>query len=305
MSTLSVHKVVVLGAGGSLGPAVLDALESHFDVTILTRKSSTSTFPPKFKTSSIEDDYPTPKLLDAFRDQDAVVSLISPWAAKVQEHIIDAAVEAGVKRFIPAEFGYDTLNPNAIALLPGLQVRVDVINHLKSQETKGLTWTAIATGGFFDWGLGNGFTGFDLANRKAMIYDDGDQPFSTSTVPSIGIAVARVLLHLEATQNHFVFISSFTTTQNEILAKLEKHSAAPWEITKVNSKAKIEEAREVFRNGGDIPAASRLLILAVQYTAGNGSDFSGRESNEVLGLLKENMDEVVKHLLKKIGMKST
>jgi hypothetical protein len=159
MTSQSIHNVVVLGAGGSLGTTILDALAPHFAVTIVTRKSSTSTFPSKFKLHIVADDYPTAELLQAFKGQDAVVSLITPWACQVQQQIIDVAVEACVKRFIPAEFGYDTTNANAITILPGLQIRADIVKHLKAQEDSGLTWTAIITGGFFDWGLSNGFTG--------------------------------------------------------------------------------------------------------------------------------------------------
>ncbi|KAH8594640.1 putative isoflavone reductase like protein IRL, partial [Bisporella sp. PMI_857] len=182
MAATLIRNVVVIGAGGSLGPAVLKAFDSHFVVTIISRQSSTSTFAAKYKVRIVEDDYPTAQLLEAFKNQDAVISLISPGTSQTQYHIIDAAVEAGVKRFIPADFGYDIANANAIALLPALQIRVDIINYLKAQEEKDMTWTNITTGPFFDWGLTNGFTGFDIPNRKAMIYDNGDQPFSTSTV---------------------------------------------------------------------------------------------------------------------------
>ncbi len=297
MASQPIHNVIVLGAGGSLGPTVLDSLDPHFVVSIVARKSSKSTFPSKYKLYVVEDDYPSAELLHAFQGQDAVVSLVSPFVCQIQKHIIDAAVEAGVKRFIPAEFGYDTTNANAISLLPALQIRVDIVNHLKAQESKGLSWTAFITGPFFDWGLANGFSGFDLPNRKAMIYDNGDQPFSACTTALIGSAVAKSLLQQEATQNRYIYISSFTTTQNEILAMLEKYSGQPWEKSTVSSKAKIEEARDAFRNGGDIYAASRLLILAVQYTPGNGSDFTGRDSNAALGLPKESIDEVVKRAL--------
>lgn len=60
----------------------------------------------------------------------------------------------------------------------------------------------------------------------------------------------------------------------------------------------MEEANEVFKNGGDFAEAFKLLIMAVQYTVGNGSDFSGRDSNETLGLLKEDLDDVVQRVLK-------
>lgn len=297
MASLSIHNVAVLGAGGSLGPTVLDFIDHHFVITIITRKSSTSTFPSKFKTHVVPDDYATPELLQALTGQDAVVSLVSPWACQIQKHIIEVAVKAGVKRFIPAEFGYDSGNANAIAILPALQIRVDIVEYLRTQERNGLTWTALITGPFFDWSLANGFAGFDIPNHKAMIYDEGDQPFSTSTVPLVASAVAKTLLKPDATLNRYIYVSSFTTTQNEILAMLEKYSGFEWEVARVRSNAKIEEARKAFKNEKDVAAASRLLVLAVQYTAGNGSDFTGRDSNEDLELPKENMDEVLKRVL--------
>jgi hypothetical protein len=42
---------------------------------------------------------------------DAVVSLVGAAALTQQKGAIDAAVEAGVKRFIPSEFGCDTQAP--------------------------------------------------------------------------------------------------------------------------------------------------------------------------------------------------
>lgn len=42
---------------------------------------------------------------------DAVVSLVGAPALTEQKPYIDAAVEAGVNRFIPSEFGCDTQAP--------------------------------------------------------------------------------------------------------------------------------------------------------------------------------------------------
>ena len=67
-------------------------------------------------------------------------------------NIVDAAVTAGVKRFIPSEFGSNTLNKKVVELFGAtMEAKVKVLNHLKEQESTGLTWTGIATGPFFDW----------------------------------------------------------------------------------------------------------------------------------------------------------
>jgi hypothetical protein len=47
----------------------------------------------------IKIDYSTSSLLEAFRDQDAIVSAIATFP---QVPIVDATVTAGVKRFIPS-----------------------------------------------------------------------------------------------------------------------------------------------------------------------------------------------------------
>jgi hypothetical protein len=155
-----------------------------------------------------------------------------------------------------AEFGSDTANANATRFLPPLKIRADVVTYLKEQEHRDLSWTAVVTGLFFDWGLANGFLGFDLAQRKAMIYDKGDQPFSTSTVALIGTAVANAPLKQKLTENRHVYVSSFTTTQNEVLAVLETVSGVRWDFTRVNSKVKIKEANDALSSGKDPVAAS-------------------------------------------------
>lgn len=219
---------------------------------------------------------------------------MSPWATNTQQNIIDIAVQAKVKRFIPGEFGGHSSNTKAIAILPPLQIRADIVEHLKAQESSGFSWTAIITGQFFDWGLANGFLGFDLVKHEAMIFDEGDCPFSVCTLPLIGAAVANALMKPEATANKYVYVSSFTTTQNEILAALENVQGVPWEVQKIQSKSKVHEAQETLKAGGDAVAAFRLLILALSYTSGYGNDFRGKEWNETLDLPKEDMKGVIK-----------
>lgn len=59
---------------------------------------------------------------------------------------------AGVKRFIPAEYGVNTIHKTVLPLFSGaMDVKMNVLEHLKKQEGKGLSWTGIATGPFFDW----------------------------------------------------------------------------------------------------------------------------------------------------------
>jgi len=56
-----------------------------------------------------------------------------------------------VKRFVPSEFGSDTLNEKAMAILPQFSKgKVETVEYLKGKGKEGLTWTAFVTGPFFE-----------------------------------------------------------------------------------------------------------------------------------------------------------
>lgn len=149
----SIRNVIIIGAGGNLGPTILSALgaDPHFTLSILARHSSRSTFPAHVKVHRIGDDYPEAELLEAFKGQDAVVSTIATASTVRQRAIVDTAIKAGVKRFVPSEFGSDTQNEKAVAILPQyFKGKVETVEYLKEKEKDGLTWTAFVTGPFFE-----------------------------------------------------------------------------------------------------------------------------------------------------------
>ena len=148
-----IKNVILIGAGGRIGPYIISAFDAdpYFTVSILSRGSSTSTFPSHLKVHRIGDDYPEDQLLEAFKGQDAVISTIAPSNVAHQKTIIDTAIKAGVKRFVPSEFGSDTLNDNAMAILPQFfKEKKETVEYLKAKEKEGLTWTAVVNGPFFE-----------------------------------------------------------------------------------------------------------------------------------------------------------
>ena len=92
-------KVVVAGATGNLGPSVVKELvDAGFQVTTLSQSGKTEGLPSNVKT--IKVDYSSQdSLTEVFKSQDAVVSLLPDHGT--QNGLIDAAIAAGVKRFIP------------------------------------------------------------------------------------------------------------------------------------------------------------------------------------------------------------
>jgi hypothetical protein len=137
-------------AGGNLGPSILTPfLASPFKITVLTRPTSKSTFPAS--ATVIKTDYSPSSLASAFKDQDAVISIVGNEGFADQAKIIDAAIAAGVKRFIPSEFGSDTANPTVREIVPVFNGKKQVVDYLKTKESATFSWTAFITGPFFDW----------------------------------------------------------------------------------------------------------------------------------------------------------
>lgn len=91
----------------------------------------------------IKTDYSLESITKAFQGQDAVVSLVGASALKDQTKLVDAAVKAGVKRFIPSEFGSDTSDDTVRAKVPIFNVKKEVVDHLRSKQSNGLSWTVL------------------------------------------------------------------------------------------------------------------------------------------------------------------
>lgn len=148
-----IKNVIIIGAGGHLGPSILSAFDAdpYFTVSILARRSSKSAFPTHVKVHRVGDDYPEAELLEAFKGQDAVISTVTATSTVQQKAIIDTAITAGVKRFVPSEFGNDTRNAKAGTILPQFfKGKLETVQYLKEKEKEGLTWTSFVTGPFFD-----------------------------------------------------------------------------------------------------------------------------------------------------------
>jgi len=154
MATHQLRKVLVIGAGGTnIGHHVARALaaDSSFELSILSRASSKSTYPSNAKIVAIPDNATHDDYVQAFQGQDAVISCLGFEGKVTEKTIIDAAIEAGVKRFLPSEYGIDNTNSVSRELSPVFKRKADILEYLKSKEATGLTWTAVPTGMWLDW----------------------------------------------------------------------------------------------------------------------------------------------------------
>jgi hypothetical protein len=296
---MSIKNVALIGAGGNLGPSILAAfLKSSFKVTVLSRPDSKSTFPSEAHVT--KTDYSAESLAEAFKNQDAVISIVGNSGFADQQKIIDAAVKAGVKRFIPSEFGSDTANETVREIVPIFNGKKAVVDYLKTKESDTFSWTALITGPFFDWGHKVGFLGFNIKNKAATIWDTGKGAWSGTNLNTIGLALVNLLSdsNLASTANKYVYVASHTFTHNEILAAFERLTGEKWTVTHVDSKTSIAESKEKLAKHDH--SAVGPLIQAAAFSDDGYGDFRtvpGGLWNEKLGLPKENLDADLKALL--------
>ncbi|CZR58425.1 related to 2`-hydroxyisoflavone reductase [Phialocephala subalpina] len=305
-----IKNVIIIGASGSIGPSTISSLlSSNFTVSVLTRLTSNSTLPSTFPSTFpstvtvIRSDYSTPSLLSAFKNQDAVISAIATFSTSEQISIIDAAVQAGVKRFIPSEYGIDTQVPEVAELLPPAKPKQDTVAHLRAKEGEGMSWTAICVGTFFDWTFARpGLQGWNVPARKATIFDGGEYEYEATNLDQIGRAINSVLLpeHLEETKNQYVYVNSFTTTQNAVLKVLEKITGEKFEVEHKTVEETYRMGLEQLRSGGLGPVS---VITAVLYGKGGVNNFSKSRGlwNERLGLLREDLEECLRGVVGEFG----
>ncbi|KAI4269330.1 MAG: hypothetical protein L6R38_007503 [Xanthoria sp. 2 TBL-2021] len=291
--------VTVIGASGNVGKPVVDALlKAGFNVTALTRKSSSATFPSEVKVQSVDDSYPSDQLVAVLKGQDAVINLLPPMSVEQHNSIADAAAEAGVKRFIPSEFGSDTTSPKIVELVPIFGNKTAITNYLKTKESSGLSWTAVVNGAFFDWGLHSGILGFDLKTNTATIFDDGEAILNATNLSDVGQSIVTILSKPEETANKFVFIQNIKTTQNQILAALEKSTGKKWTV-KNRSAAEARQTGGQKLGKGDMSGIPDLIVGGI-YSGEPAADYATTRglSNDLLGLKEYPLQQLIDQAIK-------
>ena len=230
--------------------------------------------------------------MSALRGQDAVVSALTTPALDSQLLLIDAAVEAGVRRFIPSEFGSDTTNSKA-AGFPVFRNKIQtnkVLAERAAASTSSFTYTALITGPLLGWAVTQGF--MSIKDKRASLYDGGDRVFSTSTLPTIGKAVCSVLAHPSETENRIIRVHDTATTLNKLLAMAQTTVGADgWTITKPSVDELLANSWAGVKQGKfDWPTLFGFIV-----TASQGESYGGElenTDNKLLGIPEMTDDDL-------------
>jgi len=298
---MSIKTVAIAGANGVLGRPVLEELlRQGYAVTILSRPHSSSTYPDNVKVAAT-DFKDKASIVEALEGQDAFISTIGSGSGMDAVLLAEAAVEAGVKRYIPSEFGSDTKN-HEIRSLPfyapklAAQAKLEELTAAPDSKT---TWTYVYSSAFLEYSFQLPIIA-NLKQRQITLWDGGNVEYTATSIPAVATATVNVLKNLEATQNRPVRISSIMLSQRKVLAAAQEAIGSDgWTVTEKTTISAKEESLAIMRTE---PTKFKAWIMGflsrALFAKEAGGNFAGSKDNELLGTPQVSNDELVEIIRK-------
>lgn len=230
-------------------------------------------------------------LVNALRAQDVVVSTLSRDATLLQIPLIDASATAGVKRFIPSEFGGNLQNPNT-RQLPNYKKKVEVELYLEEKaKTHDISYTYIYNNVFLDWAIENGML-LDLKKCHAPLYDGGERRISLTRMPTVAKVVEEVLLHHSQTRNRSICVHEVCLSQKELLSLAKEVTADEgWTEEHIDLHKLEQAANDRGRSRVSNVGLFHAFALKGGFGEGYGNQFSNVDS-ELLNVQPLSVEDV-------------
>jgi len=302
-----IQRIVVIG-NWELGIAVVNALvpkEFHQNnlnctVAVLTYPQQRLSLPAHVSPYAVEhktSDFTPKSLQDAFAGYDIAICTMSGGDFELQVRIVDALLAAGVRKFIPHEFGHNTLNPGIRARIPSYVGRAKVLEHLQnniSKATSDFDWIGVATGYTLDKNLISGDMGLDMQWHSATVHGTGDEPFAVSSLERVGNVVRSVCQHWGEIKRHYICAAGLVTTANEVIAAAEYSTGQKWTVDNNDVQDTIREGITRIERGFP-DAGMALLERSVLYDQqlNASAPFKSNDTNELLNFPPESVDTIV------------
>ncbi|KAL6691343.1 hypothetical protein J3F84DRAFT_397662 [Trichoderma pleuroticola] len=279
-----IRNVAVAGASGNIGSYVLKALlQANFNVTVLTRSQKPGAYDSKITVAEV-DFTSVSSLTSALQNQDAIVSTVGKTGLEAQKLLIDAAIAAGVQRFIPSDYGVCTTSPKVLGL-PFYSTLATVRQYLAEKAaTSALSYTIVAIGSFLEYVLMTPAV-VNFKDHSVALMDEGKNRISTSPLASIGTAIAGVFKNPDETKNRVVYVSATILTQKQVfdIAK-ELKPEITWTVSNIKSSDILKEGLDAVASGdSSLQAVGKILIG----TAFGGDEYGcayDNNDNSLLGI---------------------
>jgi len=296
----------MVGATGTVGGVTLSALLNAkiHTITAITRTES----PAKFLSgvNVQKGDYLDHCwLVSALKGQDVLIMQLNmyPVAMNSQIMLIEAAAEAGVRWVLPTEFGSD-INSSLAKEFPMMGMKKKYRDLI---EEKGMSWVAVVNNPWFDWSLKQGMWNIDIPGKRATINNVGEAKFNTTTLGQVGRGVAALLSLPDEKLNNYkngpVYLRSFLLSQRDILDSAIRATGtteSDWQVTTQDPEVTIQTARDAVAAGNPMAFVGEFYTAHMQEGRGGNYEEKAAKDAVVLGLEKENLDEIIKRVVKEL-----
>jgi uncharacterized protein YbjT (DUF2867 family) len=256
-------KTLIVGATGHLGQEVVKACaaagnEIHALVRPETKKDSKKMKALQAAKATIHegDLQRYDSLLAACKAVDNVVSTVGGMQIGDEPALIKAVKEAGVKRFIPSDFGLDpaATGPNSCVLFDAKAMMHQAVKQAS------IPYTFVHANGFFSyWVMSLGDLtklGDTLPPAEVNIYGDGNVKGSFASLADIAAVTARALNDSKMRDQEVRIIAN-TLTQNELVDLWQKHSGRTVKKTRVSA----QDLEKIIASS-TAPKQGMMLVLA-------------------------------------------
>lgn len=239
-------------------------MRAGYHVTVLTRDSARLEG-RAFKARILQVDYDSDSsLVQALQGQDALVSTVAMSAIGNQERMIEAAIAAGVKYYVPAEYTVNSRDANAQAQ-PMMASVVAIQRYLSTKEDK-INWFVINCGALLEFVLDHPVL-LDFDNHAATLWDGGEGALSLSDFSVLARAVSAALHQPDRVADHRLRIHGGTITQNRALELAKRYSTHEWTTQSPDSQEAYSAAMQRLKGSSVADQGDLMLNMFTAYAA--------------------------------------
>ena len=160
-------------------------------------------------------------LANVFRKYDTVICCSGfSIGAGMQVKITKAVLEAGVRRYVPWQFGADYDKIGRGSAQPVFDEQLDVRDLLRAQSKT--HWIIVSTGMITSFLFREDFGVINLSQQVIHALGDWQNSLTLTACEDIGALTVEVLFHQPEILDQVVFVSGDTVTFEEIADKMEE-----------------------------------------------------------------------------------
>ncbi|KAE8441547.1 hypothetical protein EG329_004855 [Mollisiaceae sp. DMI_Dod_QoI] len=257
---MAFQKIAIAGSSGFLGRKILEyllTLPGIIQITVLSRSIQPveAVTSPVVSFASISTYEDTKNLADILRGHDLLVSAIAGVAAgPVDALLVEAAVMAGVRRFMPSEYTVDVVHSHSVEFAGSSILAAKLANaknlELLARDGK-IEYTTLVTGAFLDFWFSGAVKGIvDPERRSVMLYDGGENQVTGCTIDFVARCVGAVItMPEETTKNQRIRVAETHFSGKQLLDTFEEVTGKTWTGVYKSTDSLVDDSLKALKEG--------------------------------------------------------